>query len=304
MLQPTFRQLQTFALIVETGSFSCAASRLGISPAAVSVQIRALETRLGCKLFDRRAGASPVLNERGSLLLQEATSLLGAAAKVGGLSSVLSDTPLTARVATDDYILDRLVRPRMFEFQRRLSDVQIQFLPLGSAPEAVQWVRSGRIDLAYLMLYSLKVDWPIEVIGTVSLQLFASPEHPIARSWRGDGEMELPVILPLAGSRLEMLMRKFLREAGFPNVRAAGHTQFGETMVDLAINGEGLCLVMADAVQHEVESGKLVQLHANLPYVYRAALRRQDALSAEHLRKVDEVLISLVRNGPAPLRAS
>jgi DNA-binding transcriptional LysR family regulator len=47
------RQLVVFCEVVERGSFSVAAERLGVTQPAVSLQIRALERRLGSKLLDR-----------------------------------------------------------------------------------------------------------------------------------------------------------------------------------------------------------------------------------------------------------
>jgi len=47
------RQLATFCAVVERESFSQAAERLGVTQPAVSLQIRALEKRLGRQLFDR-----------------------------------------------------------------------------------------------------------------------------------------------------------------------------------------------------------------------------------------------------------
>src|ERR1700690_4575344 len=47
------RQLAAFCAIVERRSFSQAAERLGVTQPAVSLQIRALEKRLGTQLFDR-----------------------------------------------------------------------------------------------------------------------------------------------------------------------------------------------------------------------------------------------------------
>jgi len=47
------RQLATFCAVVERKSFSQAAERLGVTQPAVSLQIRALEKRLGRQLFDR-----------------------------------------------------------------------------------------------------------------------------------------------------------------------------------------------------------------------------------------------------------
>ena len=49
------RQLATFCAVVERESFSQAADRLGVTQPAVSLQVRALEKRLGTQLLDRRA---------------------------------------------------------------------------------------------------------------------------------------------------------------------------------------------------------------------------------------------------------
>lgn len=46
-------QLRSFGLVIETGSFSAAADRLGISQPAVSLQVRQLERRLAVRLIER-----------------------------------------------------------------------------------------------------------------------------------------------------------------------------------------------------------------------------------------------------------
>src|SRR3954464_14487278 len=47
------RQLSAFCAVVERKSFSQAAARLGVTQPAVSLQVRALEKRLGRQLLDR-----------------------------------------------------------------------------------------------------------------------------------------------------------------------------------------------------------------------------------------------------------
>jgi DNA-binding transcriptional LysR family regulator len=47
------RQLQAFCEVIERKSFSLAAERLGVTQPAVSLQVRALEKRLGTQLVDR-----------------------------------------------------------------------------------------------------------------------------------------------------------------------------------------------------------------------------------------------------------
>jgi DNA-binding transcriptional LysR family regulator len=48
--------LETFCLAAELGSFTAAARAVGITQAAVSQRMHALERRLGVALFQRRAG--------------------------------------------------------------------------------------------------------------------------------------------------------------------------------------------------------------------------------------------------------
>jgi DNA-binding transcriptional LysR family regulator len=46
-------QLRSFALVVDAGSFSAAADRLGLTQPAVSLQVKLLERRLGVRLIER-----------------------------------------------------------------------------------------------------------------------------------------------------------------------------------------------------------------------------------------------------------
>jgi len=55
-------QLKSFGLVIETGSFSAAADRLGLTQPAISLQVRQLERRLAVRLIERvgkRARATP-----------------------------------------------------------------------------------------------------------------------------------------------------------------------------------------------------------------------------------------------------
>ncbi|WP_159969877.1 LysR family transcriptional regulator, partial [Raoultella sp. 18092] len=55
-------QLRTFALVLELGSFSAAAERLGLTQPAVSVQVKKLERALSVRLVERvgrRVSATP-----------------------------------------------------------------------------------------------------------------------------------------------------------------------------------------------------------------------------------------------------
>lgn len=69
------RQLAAFCAVVERRSFSKAAERLGVTQPAVSLQIRALEKRLGTQLLDR-SGRRVEPTEAGMRLYRGAQRLL------------------------------------------------------------------------------------------------------------------------------------------------------------------------------------------------------------------------------------
>jgi DNA-binding transcriptional LysR family regulator len=81
------RQLAAFCAVVERRSFSQAAERLGVTQPAVSLQVRALEKRLGAQLLDR-SGRRVEPTEAGLRLYRGAQRLLALeeqlVAEVGG----------------------------------------------------------------------------------------------------------------------------------------------------------------------------------------------------------------------------
>src|SRR5574337_1991826 len=69
------RQLAAFCAVVERQSFSQAADQLGVTQPAVSLQVRALEKRLGVQLLDR-SGRRVEPTEAGLKLYRVAQRLL------------------------------------------------------------------------------------------------------------------------------------------------------------------------------------------------------------------------------------
>src|SRR3954451_9603930 len=69
------RQLAAFCAVVEKSSFSQAAEKLGVTQPAVSLQVRALEERLGQKLLDR-SGRRGGPTEAGARLYGSAQRML------------------------------------------------------------------------------------------------------------------------------------------------------------------------------------------------------------------------------------
>jgi DNA-binding transcriptional LysR family regulator len=79
--------LRTFMTVLESGSMSDAARRLGVTPAAVAQQVRVLEREFGLPLL-RRAGRTVGATEAGHRLARRGQALL---AELGSLRSAVAD---------------------------------------------------------------------------------------------------------------------------------------------------------------------------------------------------------------------
>jgi DNA-binding transcriptional LysR family regulator len=90
----SIRTLKTFLAVARHGTFAAAGKQIGLTPAAVGLQIRALEENLNCQLFDRSARAA-VLNPAGRALVPEIADIvrrydsLGAEAGGDGMSGTV-----------------------------------------------------------------------------------------------------------------------------------------------------------------------------------------------------------------------
>ncbi|WNN45052.1 MULTISPECIES: LysR family transcriptional regulator [Winslowiella] len=68
-----FKKINTFLMVVETGSFEEAAKRLYITPSAVSLRLSSLESEVGEKLVLRRRPCVPT--PKGEIFYQHALAL-------------------------------------------------------------------------------------------------------------------------------------------------------------------------------------------------------------------------------------
>lgn len=80
-----FASLETFVIVVRSGSFAAAARQLGLSPAMVGRRIQALEEQYGARLIERSTRARR-LTELGERFLAQAETVLEAAAELEELT--------------------------------------------------------------------------------------------------------------------------------------------------------------------------------------------------------------------------
>jgi len=117
--------LTVFAAIAEHGSFVAAARHLGLSTPSVSQALRALEERLGVRLFNRTT-RSVTLTEAGSALLAQVRPALDQLQGAIEAVNVFRDRPAgTLRLAANGLAADAVVLPVASAFMAEYPDIKL-----------------------------------------------------------------------------------------------------------------------------------------------------------------------------------
>lgn len=238
---PPLNGLRAFEAAARLGSFAAAADELGVTPGAVSQQVRALEARLGVILFERRPQSLAPTAVARALLPTLTEALDAIAAAISRLrSEAAAAKPL--RLACPAGFAAGFLLPRLDRFQQRFPPVALSLTaterliePGGEAIDAaIRFGRAGwRGDLACDFLFA---DRRLPV---------CSPRYAQTR----------PVVAgatdPLAGhTLLESLSQPedwsdWLSSVGF-SAEHAQRLSFGDERLTVEAAARGLGIALAD----------------------------------------------------------
>jgi LysR family transcriptional regulator, carnitine catabolism transcriptional activator len=146
-MEVSTRQLRAFRLAAQHRNFARAAEALFITPSGLSVLIKALESRVGFRLFDRTTRNVDLTPHGRELLaviqrsledLDAAVANIGRSAKRNQQSISLGTTPLVAA---------NILPPAMREFRKQRPDVRIQLFD-ADLPTLIQMVEAGKLDMS------------------------------------------------------------------------------------------------------------------------------------------------------------
>ena len=180
MVDITFRQLEVFVHVVETGSFRGCAERLSISQVSTSAHIKALEAQLGTMLFQRKRGATATLTAAGEATYRRAKELLRGRAE---LLRTCADSPANGarsklRIAAHGYIAERFSK-RLAAFVSNHPEVEIE-LERRPFEGVLKGLQLPDIEIGFFLSLG-----PVPEIDSVhawheDIALFVGCKHPLA----------------------------------------------------------------------------------------------------------------------------
>ena len=246
---PPLSALRAFAAYAETGSVTRAGAALNVSHAAISQQMRALETRLGIALLDR-SGRALALTAEGRQLAEALSFGFSRIAQViESLTGADADRPL--HVATTPSFAANWLMPRLATFRAAHPEIDIMINPSPALTDP----SPGAIDIALrygdghwpgLDVEMLMVS-PIVVVAAPALIGDLQPEQP-------EDLLDFPWIQELGTSESSL----WLAGRGVVGFRKLGVIHVpGNLMLDGARSGQGIVISTRVSVEEDLRSGRL-----------------------------------------------
>jgi DNA-binding transcriptional LysR family regulator len=250
--------LETFVQAAERSNFSAAARALGLTQAAVSQRIQALEQFLGVTLFARQSG-HVLLTEAGHRLYEYAQRILAlqreAIQQIAGRQSPLTGSlALAASSVPGEHLLPELLA----KFRTRHPHIQLRVTVSDSRAVAAQ-VEQGQVHLGLVGGKDDSTHLEYRGFATDTLALLVPAKHPWHRRKRVTLEQlaEEPLILREAGSGSRSCLEHALSHAGksLGDLRIALELGSNEAIKEAVRRSVGLAILSTHTIQREIEAG-------------------------------------------------
>ena len=172
----TLPQLRALVTVVDTGSFTGAADRLGLSQSAVSHAVAGLEKAIGGRVVQRDGGVA--LTALGHRVLEHARAAL---ASVSALeSAVHQDGTLTGtvRIGAVATVCQGLLPELLPVWAAKLPHVEVQIYE-GDDDELPEWLEAGVVDAA-ILVEPASVPAGGKLVATDEFAAVVRRDHPLA----------------------------------------------------------------------------------------------------------------------------
>ena len=254
------RQLRAFVAIAESGTFTAGALRVHVTQAAISMQIRQLETEIGAKVFVR-APRHVILTEAGEQLLRRARHILREHdAALDEIAELAGAERGRLRIGSASAMVLSEQLPAILKELRKQHPAAEISVTSGTSEVLVDQILGGEVDVAFVSL-------PVDVRGIKTERLsqdqlvaIASPRHKLAKqrtisAYTLAGER---LILGERGGNTRRLIDQFFAQAG-ASLHVAMELSRQQAIKRMVEEDMGVGIVPLQSVKDEVEKGKLIR---------------------------------------------
>lgn len=248
-------QLITFKIAAEQGNFSKAALKLGITPAAIGKQIKALEKTIDAQLFYRTT-RRVTLTELGEALYEQCEKLLKEAERTKDLIASHKGLPIgKLKIISSIHFGETYLVPHLTEFMTLYPKINIELELADRIPN----LESENIDLAFGLMSGLPPHYiqrrliEVRYVFCASknyLKKHGSPQTP------RDLEKHLYITHSKRPNPTLIIFDKNLKIPINPYLS----TNSTSVMIQSCKEGLGIAMLHYNAVKIDIENGKLIEI--------------------------------------------
>ncbi len=250
--------LTAFVRVVDSGGFSAASRKLGMSTTMVSNHVQALEDRLGARLLNRTT-RKVSLTEIGRAYYDRCTRILADLEEADNAAGALQSTPRgTLRIYTATHLV-QFVAPMVGDFLTSYPEVRIELI---MGEREIDLIDEG-FDLAIRMMPPSDSSLIVRKLATWRHVLCCSPAY---LEKHGPIEHLSDLTRHNCTRHIAYPFRdewRFVDPKGEPaSVRISGNliSNSGDTLRRAALQGISICLAAGFLVADDLQAGSLVSL--------------------------------------------
>lgn len=254
MRHATVRQLQVFVQAARLLSFARVSERLHLTPAAVSFQIKQLESLTGFALFER-IGKSVRLTDAGRLLLGYAEMIIKALGDADqmltSLKGLKGGRVTVGLVSTAMYVMPHILA----RFRALHPDATIRLVD-GNRREILDFVLKGDVDLAVMGRPPDQADVDARAFAPHPTVIVAAASHPLSeRKTLSVAELAgEEFIFREDGSGTRALLEDFFASRSFdPRITMTSNSN--ETIKQAVVAGMGIAGISQHTIGIELGLG-------------------------------------------------
>ena len=246
--------------IVEAGSFTKAAAKLGVSQSTLSHATRRLEERLGVLLLSRttRSVAPTPAGERLMEIVRPAFTDI--AARLADVRASREKPAGTIRITASEHAAHTLLLPAIAPFVAEYPDINVELVIDSHLTDIVAERFDAGVRLGELIakdMIAIKIGPALKMAAVASPAYFA--RHPMPQSPRDLAGQSCVNLRMSAGS---LYAWEFSKAGQRLRVRVGGNIVLNRVplIVNAALAGCGIAFVFEDQVQVYLENGSLVRV--------------------------------------------
>lgn len=259
-MKATSEEMTIFVAVVENGSFSRAAERLGQANSAVSRSVKKLESKLGVNLLNRTTRQLS-LTEEGERYFRRIQSILQDMAAAETEIMEAKRTPRgTLRIDAATPVMLHFLLPLIKPFRERYPDIALSLVSSETFINLIERKVDVAIRAGTLTDSSLRA----RPLFTSYRRIIASPEY-IARYGQPETVEQLKQHLCLGFTEPVSLNTwpVACSDGQLYEISSAISSNSGETLKQLCLEGNGIACLSEYMVDKEIARGELVKIMAD-----------------------------------------